>query len=246
MRIDWWTLSLQTVNAVVLIWLLAYFLFRPVANVIAARKAAAARLLGEAEQAKSLALATQDAEKAALAEIAGGRTAALSAAREEAETQKAALLAAARADAERLRSEAQAERAREAALGRETQMKQASALAVDIAKRLVARFPPSSLVAGFIEGLARAAAALPPEDKLDFDKAEGARLKAPRALTPQEDADCRHALENAFGRPLAFSIEIDPSVIAGLELENHHTTIKNSLRADLARISDAVEAHDAQ
>jgi F-type H+-transporting ATPase subunit b len=56
MRIDWWTLSLQTVNAIVLIWLLAYFFFKPIANVIAARKASAAQLLEEAEQAKSAAL----------------------------------------------------------------------------------------------------------------------------------------------------------------------------------------------
>ena len=41
MQIDWWTLGLQTVNALVLIWLLAHFLFRPVVDAITARQKAA-------------------------------------------------------------------------------------------------------------------------------------------------------------------------------------------------------------
>lgn len=246
MRIDWWTLSLQAINAVVLIWLLAYFLFRPVANVIAERKAAAGRLLDEAEKAKSAAQAARDDEKAALAEIAERRSAALAAAKEEAKTQRDALLAAARAETDRMRAEARAELARQAALGREAQMKHASVLALDITKRLADRFPQSSLVSGFIAGLAAAAAALPPEAKADFEHDGDARLRAPRMLTAQEEADCRHALEIGFGRPIAFSVEIDPSLIAGLEFENRHTTVHNSLRADLASIAAALDSHDAE
>lgn len=41
MTIDWWTLGLQTVNVLVLVWILARFLFRPVARIIADRQAAA-------------------------------------------------------------------------------------------------------------------------------------------------------------------------------------------------------------
>ncbi len=246
MRIDWWTLSLQTINAVVLIWLLAYFLFKPVANVIAERKAAAGRLLDEAEQAKSDAQAARENEQATLAEMAERRSAALNAAKQEAEAQREALLATARAEAERMREEARAELARQATLGLEAQMKHASALAVGMTKRLVDRFPQSSLVSGFIAGLAAAAAALPPEAKADFEQDGDARLKAPRPLTAQEEADCRHALEIGFGRPVAFSVEIDPSVIAGLELENRHATVHNSLRADLARMAAALDGHDAE
>lgn len=35
MRIDWSTLALQTINVVVLVWLLSRFLFRPVSDIIA-------------------------------------------------------------------------------------------------------------------------------------------------------------------------------------------------------------------
>lgn len=245
MRIDWWTLSLQTINAVVLIWLLAYFLFKPIANVIAERKATATRLLDEAEQAKSAAEAARNEEKAALADLAERRSAALAAAEKEAEARKEALLTAARVDADQMRAEARAEMARDAEFSRKAQMKHAGALAIDIAKRLLERLPPSTLVSGFIDGLARAATELPPEAKLDFQQGV-ARLKAPRALSPQEETDCRRALEAAFGRSIVFSVESDPSIIAGLELENHHTSVRNSLSADLARIATSLDDDDAK
>ena len=45
MHFDPWTLALQTINVLVLVWLLAHFLFRPVAGIIAARRAAADALM---------------------------------------------------------------------------------------------------------------------------------------------------------------------------------------------------------
>jgi F-type H+-transporting ATPase subunit b len=41
MTIDWWTLGIQAVNVVILIWLLARFFWRPVAAMIAQRRATA-------------------------------------------------------------------------------------------------------------------------------------------------------------------------------------------------------------
>ena len=45
MRIDWWTFAFQTINVLVLVWLLSRFLFKPVAKIIADRQQAAARLM---------------------------------------------------------------------------------------------------------------------------------------------------------------------------------------------------------
>ena len=45
MHFDWWTLALQTVNVLVLIWILARFFFRPVADIVAKRQAEADKLL---------------------------------------------------------------------------------------------------------------------------------------------------------------------------------------------------------
>jgi F-type H+-transporting ATPase subunit b len=65
MQIDWRTLGLQTVNALVLIWLLAHFLFHPVVDAIAARQKAAGQLLADAQAAKA---AAEDERERASAE----------------------------------------------------------------------------------------------------------------------------------------------------------------------------------
>lgn len=245
MRFDWWTLALQTINALVLIWLLGRFLFRPVADMIAERKAAAARLLQEAETAKAAAFASEKDAAKARDEIAATRADAMATAIADAQTQIGALLDAARAEAQHVREAARAEIARDAVTAREAQMKRASGLAVDISKRLMARLPSSALIAGFIEGLSTVAASTPPEIKAGFDRDGGARLKTPRSLTPEEETECRQALAHAFGRPLNFSVEIDPALVAGLELENAHTAIRNSLRADLEQIVAALGKSDS-
>lgn len=241
MRIDWWTLALQTVNALVLIWLLSRVLFRPIADMIEKRKAAAASLLAEAEAVKAAALARENEAHQKLADIADGRATALAEAVAEAQKQKEALLVVARADAERLRESARVEIERERKSDLDARMARASTLALDIARRLAERLPAAAQVAGFIDGLADAARAAGPETQAEFNRGGDVRLKAPRALTPEEEAACREALAQAFGRPLDFTIEIDPEIVAGLELENAHTSIRNSLRDDLARIAAAMQ-----
>jgi F-type H+-transporting ATPase subunit b len=237
MQIDWWTLGLQTINALVLIWLLARFLFRPIASMLAERKAAAAALMDEAAEAKAAAQALSERAQDRLTEIGAERTATLRAAADEAKAAKDALLTAAKAEVERLRSEALAEIEHVRKCERRADAERARQLAVDIARRLVARLPKTARVAGFIDGLVQAVAALPEQTRADFCHSGGAVLTAPEPLTAEEEAVCRAKLAKAFGRPLELAIHSDPGLLAGLELEDQHTSIRNSFRADLARIA---------
>ena len=52
MHIDWWTLALQTVNVLILIWILGRFFFRPVADLVTKRRDEATRLLSDADAAR--------------------------------------------------------------------------------------------------------------------------------------------------------------------------------------------------
>ncbi|HEY8066843.1 MAG TPA: F0F1 ATP synthase subunit B [Methylosinus sp.] len=237
MQIDWWTLGLQIVNALVLIWLLSRFLFRPIASILAEREAAARRLLDDAAAAKASALSLEERARAAVDAMAADRAATILAATTEAKDARDQLLIAARADADRMRADMRAEIERAERSARRAEAERASLLAVDIARRLLGRLPASSRVAGFIDGLADAVAALPETARADF-AARGERiLTAPRPLTAEEDALCRGRLESALGHPLQFALRVDPTLLAGLELENAHTSIRNSLRADLEQIS---------
>ena len=161
MRIDWWTLALQTVNVLILIWILSRFLFRPIVGIIEERRAAAAKLLTDAEAQKAEAIAARKAAEAEAASIAAGRDETLRQAAADAETQRAAALASARAEVEQLRAAAEAEMRGARAAAAAAESDRAAELAVDIAGKLIARLPNSARVDGFIDGLAEALASLP-------------------------------------------------------------------------------------
>ena len=87
MHLDPWTLALQTINVLVLVWLLAHFLFRPVAGIIAARRAATDTLMADAEAARAKAATEASALAQQRQELAndGDRIAAAARAAAEAE-----------------------------------------------------------------------------------------------------------------------------------------------------------------
>jgi F-type H+-transporting ATPase subunit b len=245
-RIDWWTLALQTVNVLVLVWILSRFLFRPVESIIERRQAAAAKLLADAEAAKTQANAAREAAEAEAARLAGSRSETLRAAAAQAEKERAAALAAARTEVEHLRAAAEAEIERERETEAAAASDRAARLAVDIAGKLLDRLPDSERVDGFIDGLAQAIASLPPAGKEGLGAGEGAKLKAPRSLNDAEMKSCRNAFAKALGRPLDFSVDVDPGLIAGLELETPHAVVRNSFRADLSRIVEELTRHDGK
>ena len=104
MTINWWTLGLQTVNVVILIWLLGRFFWRPVAAMIEQRRAAAQRILAEAEAKHNQATAAFADIERTRAGFAGEREAILAAAHEAAERARAARLEEVEKQAASLRS----------------------------------------------------------------------------------------------------------------------------------------------
>lgn len=99
---------------------------------------------------------------------------------------------------------------------------------------------------GFFDDLMQAITALPAQSRADFTRpGEKVLLKIPRPLTAQEDDLCRRSFVQTFGAPLDLTLEVDPALIAELELENQHTAIRNSFRADLARIATELARHDS-
>lgn len=245
MKIDWWTLGLQAVNVLVLIWLLGRFLFRPVAAIVEARQQEVSKLLDEANTTRAEAVAEREKAAEEVASLAASRGETLKAAATEAEAQKAAILATARAEADQLRAaaEAEIERARQ---GEATAAAdRASRLAVDIAAKLFGRLPDEARITGFVDGLSRGLAALPEASRAGIG-ADGApvRLRAARALTDAEKEACRSMLVQALGRPVDIVVEADPRLIAGLEIDTPHAVVRNSFRADLDRIAEELTRHE--
>lgn len=245
MRIDWSTLALQTVNVVVLVWLLSRFLFRPVSDIIAKRQAAARKLIDDASRERDAAHAERERARAERASLAAARDDALKDALAQAAAERERLIAAARADAQALRDAARAQADADAVQRAKALDARATRLAIDIAAKLLARLPDSARVAGFVDGVAASLARLPADVRASLaDEDAQVRLVAPRALTAQEAAACRAAFAASVGRPLEPDVRVDPALLAGLELESKYANVRNSLRQDLATIEAALLNED--
>lgn len=241
MQFDWWTFAFQLVNVAVLAWLLGRFLFKPVAGIVAERKAAAAKAMQAAEDARR---AAADAEKASRAEqerIAAERVGLLEEAREEAEGHRAQLIDKAKADAGAIIERARVEAERVTAEEGERQLRRATELAFAVAERVFADLPGEARIAGYPERLAAAISALGAEERTAIlGDVDDLRLAAPRALSEVERATVDAVIGPLVALEGSLPVEVDDALIAGLELRSRHGVIRNSLGSDLKRVAKAL------
>lgn len=246
MHIDLWTLGLQAINVLVLIWLLSRFLFRPVVAIVAQRRQAAEALLADAEAARNQARA----EAAAIAQqrqaLDAEANCLRAAAHAEAETDRTAQLAKTQAEIAQARQEGEAQLARERAQQQKALETRACALAVEIARRLLTRVPAASVTTALVQRLVQDIAALPSTEQQALT-AEATQLRLITAveLDAPALAAITAALTDALGTVPRLDPQVDPSLLGGIELIGPHTLIRNSWRADLDRVARDLTAEHA-
>ena len=245
MTIDWWTLGLQTINILVLIWLLGHFFWSPMAAMIEQRQQAVRKTLAEAEAQRSQAAAVLAEIAQKRAGFAQERDAILKSAQEIAERERTALLEQSAKEAAALEAAAKAAIAKEKHATEKMWADQASRLAVDIAGRLAARLEGPAVRAAFLDWLLKEIRSLPGATRQAVAVA-GAALEVISAA-PLEAADQQRYSEliaDAFGTAPKIDFKTDAALIMGLELYGPHLVVANSWRADLSQILTDL-AHDS-
>ena len=237
MTIDWWMLALQAINVLVLVWLLGRFFWRPVAQVIAQRRATAQQMLADAQGKVNAAQSALAAIEATRAGFAQEREAILAAAHDEAERTRVARLQETTQEMQALRDAARAEIAKSEDAAERARAEQASRLAITIAQRLAARLDSAAVREAFLEWLRGAISALP-EAQRQSAASSGVALDAISAtlLSAAEQERYRARIGEALGAHPDIVFKVDPALIAGLELRGPHFIVTNSWRADLDRI----------
>jgi F-type H+-transporting ATPase subunit b len=240
MRIDWWTLALQTVNVLVLIWILGRFFFRPIMNIVAKRQQEANKLLADAASTREQAAEARATAAKASADIAGERERMLAQARDAAQIEKRDLLAQSVKEIATLHEEAEAAIARDRSAAEAAVVEHASTLSIEIAERLLARFRLQDVSTVFIEEVCRELRALSSETRESLASAATVdhpiEIVTAVPLSDREVQQVRIALKEAFGRELPVAFRSDPAIINGIELIGQNVIIRNSWRADLDRI----------
>lgn len=240
MSIDWWTIGLQTVNVLILVWLLGRFFWRPVSDLIVKRQDTARQLLDDATRRK------QEAE-AALAEAAHARDglsqereAMLADARKQALQVREAELAQAREQEQAMLDQGRSALEKEHTQAERLWSERAADLGVDIAGRLAARLSGQAVQAAFADWLLAEIRALPAASLALMSQAEHVELVSAEPLDTAAQNALGARVAEVLGRPLSLRFSVDPSLIAGLELRAPHLRVTNSWRADLDRIREGL------
>jgi F-type H+-transporting ATPase subunit b len=239
MHIDWWTLALQTVNVLVLIWILGRFFFRPVADLVARRRKEAATLLADADAARKDAEDLREEAAKLRADIDVQRDGLIADARKAAETEKASLLAQLSSELDQHRKDAGIAIERERAAMQRAVLDRANELSVQIARRLLERLPASVAFPAFLEGLSGELAKLPAELRNSLaaaDPDQPLEVVAALTLDDKQIAKVREVIHAALGSDLPMQLSCDPKLIAGFEIRGRNVIVRNNWQADLATI----------
>lgn len=240
MHIDWWTLALQTVNVLILIWLLARFFFRPVMDIVTKRQREASKLLDNAAQARDDAIKARAKVEQERADVAAEREKLITQAHEAAEIEKRNVLAQASEEIRKLRDEANTAITHSKAAAEAAVIDDAGRLAVDVAQRLLDRFRPQDLLSTFINEMCRDVRTLSPQALQSFAMEATAEhpieVVSAASLSDDEKHRIGATLKEVFGRELPVAFRCDPQIINGIELRGQNTIIRNSWRADLDRV----------
>ncbi len=241
MTINWWTLGFQTVNVLILVWLLQHFFWRPVSAMIELRRTTVQKGVDDAEALRTKAAAALAEVEKTRTGFAGERDKVLADAHKAAADAHAASLDDAGKQAAALLAAAKVSVAKEEADAGQAWAGRSSQLAIDIAGRLAHRLDGASVQAAFLEWLVTAIQALPADQRQAVAGGSALEAVSAAALSPADQARTEALISQAFGSgsggaPPHIEFKVDPALIAGLELHGDHFTVGNSWRADLAAI----------
>lgn len=245
MHISWWTLAIQSVNFLVLVWLLQRFLYKPVQDVIDNRRRLAAQSAAATEAAKREADTLKSQYEKALARIDAERKAVLETARAAIEAERVKILDAARQQASQtvVRSRAAAEEEKAATL--ESLRGEIADLATDLARTLLSHLAPSIPNAAILSRLETELAAMAPGDRQRLDgeiSANGASLEivTARALDAREKQDWQERLEKILDHPLHVVFTEDSALVAGAMMRLPHTLVRATWADQLEQAQEAL------
>ncbi|WP_212525915.1 F0F1 ATP synthase subunit delta [Actibacterium sp. MT2.3-13A] len=230
MQFDWWTLALQAVNFLVLVWLLSRFLYRPVRQVIEKRQAlsqeAAEAAQRQADEAEAARRRYEDAQKALEAE----RRDLVEAVHKDMQAERRKLLEAAQAEAGQIRAEAReaTEQARRAALS--TLKSEIADLATGIAAGVLqdsaaARLGPGTMAAvrAYFEAL--------PESELEALRRDATGASGEVAvvtateLSETDRKTWQNGLHGWLQSEARVTFVVAPEILGGVELRFPHAIL---------------------
>jgi F-type H+-transporting ATPase subunit b len=260
MLIDWFTVSAQVINFLILVWLLKRFLYRPILNAIDAREKRIATELADAAAKKDEAIKERDEFKHKNEEFDRQRAALLSQATDEAKAERQRLFDEARKAADSLSATRQDTLRNDAhnlnqAISRRTQQE-----VFAIARKALTDLATTSLEERLGEVFIRRLREMDGKAKAGFSAAlktaaHPALVRSAFDLPADQRAVIQQALNETFSAEIHVRFETAPDLIGGIELSTNGQKMAWSIAdyltflekgvSDLLKTKDKPEANAA-
>lgn len=243
MQIDWWTLLLQAINFLILVWLLWRFLYRPVREVVEKRRQVAEEALAEADTKKEEAEAAKQRYEDDRAHLAEERRQMLKQAHADLEKEREAALQEAQKQAEAMLEEARQTIAKERGEAlteiRDQVAEMAAGLAADILRKTAGAAPGE----GLLTQLEQRLEALPDNERARLANdvaADGGYLEVVTAapLSAGNQATWAERLGTCLDAGDKVRFATDPEVLGGAALHFPHAVLSLTWAEQLQKAKD--------
>ncbi len=244
MLIDWFTVIAQVFNFLVLVWLMKRFLYQPVLKALDAREQRIARELEDARHASEAAATERSEYQQRRAEFEQQHATLLDHARAEAAAERQRLLDEARSRAEELRKRLDTQLDAEYRNLNHEIARQAQQEVFSITRKVLSELSDTALeqrlVEVFLARLKDAGNIVQGELSALAVLGGEAILRSAFALPSPLQEKIRSTMANLAGRELAIRFEIEPSLIAGIELYVHGRKLAWSVSEHLHELEQSL------
>ena len=222
MQLDWSTIVLEIVNFLVLVWILKRFLYRPVLDIIAKRRASIEASMADADKTRREAEALKQQYEGRLADRDRERAAARETLEHELQAERERRMAALAADIAAEREKARVADERRLAEFQRQAEQHALGLGARFAARLLDRLTGPELDRRLVTLAVDGLAGLAPERRAAL-RSGAAGLQEIEVLSARPlDAAARQEIEAGlqalFARPVTCQYREDPALIAGVRI----------------------------
>lgn len=246
MEIDWFTVTAQLVNFLILVWLLKRFLYGPIVDAMDAREARIAEQIESAEHLEQEARDQIDEFERKSEQLEEQKDAVLDEARDQAEARRRELLETARSEVERAKEEWYASLQREQRTVLDDIRNETERQLFETIRRVLDDLADDDLerriIDVFITRIGEVDEAELPS--LDDEDSGTHRLAVHTsvALTDDQLARLTTALEERFGSNTKLRFDIEEGLIGGIEVRAHGRRFGWSIRQYLDSLEHTLEA----
>ncbi|NQV25571.1 MAG: F0F1 ATP synthase subunit B [Rhodopirellula sp.] len=245
MLIDWFTVAAQTLNFLILVWLMKRFLYKPILHAIDEREKRIAAELADADAKKSEAQKERDEFRHKNEKFDQQRAALLSQATDEVQTERQRLLDEARQAADTLRGKRQDALQREQQSLNDEITRRTRDEVFAIARQTLTDLAGTSLEERMSDVFTRRLRELNGEGKEDLAKAlktmsDPVLVRSAFDLPPKQRATIQQALNETFSADIPVRFETAPDTISGIELTANGRKVAWSIADYLVSLETSV------